>query len=143
MNVLKFLVFLLLFSFSCKKDAPDTFRVLGSLRDVNTQEPISGVTMTAYTSGGDFNDAWNGTLHVVIRGSEKTDANGDFDFEFIKNQLETVYLGCPDIPGNYSADADLNGTSVNLYLDLKDFYANRQPAVIEDAVYYNVKLSPK
>lgn len=142
MNALKYLVFLLTLLLACHKEEPDTFRVLGIVRDANTKAPISGVTMTAYTSGGGFENAWNGTLYVVVNGSEKTDTTGKFDFEFIPTS-KTIYLGISNIPADYKSTADLNGAPGDLLLDLDDFYANSQAVDIDDAVFYAIDLYPK
>lgn len=144
MKPVKLLVLLTLVLLSCRKDEDLTFRVYGSLKDANTQAPLSGVPIVAYSSDGDFNAAWNGTLTVVVRGQVKTDANGNFDFEFAKTKYETIaYLGCTQIPSGYQPDALLNGAPVSLYLDVDDFYANPQRAVITDATFSNILLKAK
>lgn len=126
MRTLSLFSIVLLVAVACNKNTPEengpngytTYH--GKLLDASTGHGIPYVPITAYTSEGSINDAWNGTLTVRIRSIGYSDTSGAFKLEYPDQYL--VYMGCAHLPEGYQYWATGSYGFGNLYLNENDFY---------------------
>jgi hypothetical protein len=107
-----------------EKEPTQNFTYNGTLLDASTNEPIPQVSLHAYSSGGDVNDAWNGTLYADIHQTIITDSGGHFDFVFDKELLDykRVNLGATNMPGKYQYYITPGNPVKSLFFDFEDYY---------------------
>lgn len=152
MRPLFWLVFVIPFLLTCKKEADDsTFKISGIMTDSSTGLPLSNQHLKVFEIWFTTNPL-NPTARITWLGECVTDSSGRFELSIDKSKLSVnpiVRLGCNDLPSGYTGYALRSaGNSPNpvydvvkIALDVDDQnYENSEDGIIEDNTYYTYKV---
>lgn len=121
MKPIHYLLFLLLFIFSCKKEdcrRPDT-TVSGTVVDEQTLQPMPDVAITLIWKKCKRGFLGTECSDITVKESEKTDLNGNFELKFCKIHDEKDYKIKFEKWGYYTTSPNLDYVLNNNVISLR------------------------